>query len=83
METKTSISTEDSNLDQSGDIIVEPSKKQDHTKIMRALNFLYSLIVAVLSGAITKKYSKFHKIIGVMVGLVSYIGSRNFVAEEE
>jgi hypothetical protein len=50
---------------------------------MRALNFLYSLIVAVLSGAITKKYSKFHKIIGVMVGLVSYIGSRNFVAEEE
>ena len=46
---------------------------------MRTLNFLYSLIAAVLSGVICKKYSKFHKIIGVVVGLVSYLGSRNFV----
>ena len=58
---------------------MEQSKKHDHSKIMRTLNFLYSLIAAVLSGVICKKYSKFHKIIGVVVGLVSYLGSRNFV----
>lgn len=50
---------------------------------MKTLNLLYSVIAAVLSGVIFKKYSKFHKIIGMLVGLISYIGSRNFVTEEE
>lgn len=47
------------------------------------MNFIYSLIVAVLSGFITKKYIKHSKLFGALMGLVSYVGSKQFIKTDE
>lgn len=78
MQNKSSISAP-TTIDTTIDVFDEQIKQHEHSKTMRALNFIYSVIVCVLSSFISKKHFKHHKIIGIIMGLLSYLGSKNFI----
>ncbi len=81
MQNKSSISSP-TTIDTAIDVFDEQIKHHEHSKTVRALNFIYSVIVCVLSSFISKNHFKHHKIIGVVMGLLSYLGSKNFIRSD-
>lgn len=51
----------------------------DSSKTAKALNFIYSLIVSLMSNEATAKFTKHHKIIGALMGVLSYLLCRKFI----
>jgi F0F1-type ATP synthase assembly protein I len=47
--------------------------KHNRSKSDHILNLIYSILVGVLSGFLTKKHSKHSKIIGLLLALTSYM----------
>jgi hypothetical protein len=61
------------------DIFKYHLESYDNSKTVKALNLLYSLIVSLVSNVATRKFTKYHKIVGLVMGLISFILCRKFL----
>ena len=61
------------------DIFERQLQKHTDSKTVKLLNILYSLIVGLLSGVVFKPYLKYGKILGMIIGLSSFMTSKHFL----
>jgi hypothetical protein len=61
---------------ESMDILLSSLERVKRSKSRRLLNIVYSLIVGVLSSSLTKRLTKAHRMLGVVVALLSFLYSR-------
>lgn len=61
------------------DIFERQLQKHTDSKTVKLLNILYSLIVGLLSGVVFKPYLKYGKVLGLMIGLSSFLTSKHFL----
>ena len=61
------------------DVFKHHIESYDNSKTVKALNFLYSLIVSLVSNVAARKFTKYNKINGMLMGLISFILCRKFL----
>ena len=61
------------------DIFERQLQKHSDSKTVKLLNILYSLIVGLLSGVVFRPYLKYGKVLGIMIGLSSFLSSKHFL----
>lgn len=69
------------NVDEN-DIFKHHLSSYDKSKTIKILNFVYSLIVALLSSKISSKVIQRNHIVGILVGIISFILNRKFIRVE-
>lgn len=61
------------------DIFEHHLNSYDRSKTVKVLNMIYSLIVGILSAKTTKKFFKYHRVLGIILACLSYFASRKFL----
>lgn len=51
------------------------------SKTVKILNFIYSFIVGILSACVSSKYAKYHRTLGILMALMSYITGQSFLQD--
>lgn len=64
------------------DIFNHHLTQYDRSKTVKVINFVNSLIVALLSGKVSSSFTSYGKIIGLLIGIISFILSRKFLRLE-
>ena len=57
--------------------------KHNQSNTVKILNLIYSFIVGVLTGFISKKYFRYNKVIGIVMALSSYSASKKFLSTDQ
>lgn len=65
------------------DVFERQIKNYDASKTLKTLNFIYSMIVGVLTSSLSKNYTKYNRLIGILVSLLSYLINRKFIKIED
>ena len=61
------------------DIFKHHIDSYDDSKTVKVFNLLYSLIVGLVSNVAVKNLTKYSKLIGVLLGVISFIFCRKFL----
>lgn len=61
------------------DIFKHHIDRYDDSKTVKVFNLLYSLIVGLVSNVAVKSLTKYSKLIGVLLGVISFIFCRKFL----
>ena len=62
-----------------GDIFDRQLNSFDESKTIKILNLIYSLIAGVLSARTTRRFISQHKLVGILIAVISYAISRKFL----
>jgi hypothetical protein len=60
-----------------------PERKKSKIKIQRILNFIYCILAGLVGGFASKKFTKYYKIVGVIIIVLFYIINKMLLTEEE
>lgn len=60
-----------------------PEKKSSKLESLRILNFIYSFLVAIVGAFATKKYTKYYKLIGALIGLLFFYINKKLLTSSE
>ena len=60
-----------------------PEKKSSRLESLRILNFIYSFLVGIVGGFACRKYTKYHKLIGAIIGLAFFFLNKRLLAPPE
>lgn len=63
------------------DIFDKHMKSYDNSKTLKTLNFIYSLIVGILTSRLTVRLPR-NKLLGILMALMSFVVSRQFLKVE-
>jgi hypothetical protein len=75
------VQTEAQSCPTSEDIFDKQVASYNKSKTVKILNLIYSLIVGILSACVSRKYTKYHRNLGILMGVMSYITGKSFLQD--